>query len=159
MKHVETIIGATLASILLFVAMFFGWRQRRGSVLLRHDRDMPDDERRYLTRQIRRRVVCSVLLAIFAGFLFGWLYLEPRLPAAPAEGEAITQVAKDELRFLTYYWITALFVLLVILVLASWDLLATARYGFQRHQQLEQDRRAMLEMEAANLRRRRQELN
>jgi hypothetical protein len=53
----------------------------------------------------------------------------------------------------------AILLLLAILMLASWDFLATARYGFARQKQLELERRSMMEMEAAKLRRRRQELN
>jgi hypothetical protein len=156
----ETSVGITLACVLVFVAAFFSLRQRRTLRLLRADSEMPEEERTYLTRQVRRRLTCSALLLVFAGILVGWLFLEDRARGlVPGTGEAISEEAKDELRFLTYYWIAALLVLLGMLFLASWDFLATARYGFRRHKQLEQDRRAMLEMEAAKLRRRRQELN
>ena len=156
----ETTVGIALACVLVFVAVFFGMRQRRTLALLRLDEEMSDTERGYLTRQVRRRLICSALLLVFAGLLIGWLFMREQITELlPAPGDPITEEAKDRLRFITYYWIGALLVLLAILMLASWDFLATARYGFARQKQLEQERRAMMEMEAANLRRRRQELN
>jgi hypothetical protein len=140
--------------------VFFGLRQRRTLALVRIDEEMSDTERVYLIRQVRRRLICSVLLLVFAGLLIGWLVMRERYAGlVPVPGEPITDEAADRLRFIIYYWIGALFVLMAILVLASWDFVATARYGFARQKQLEQERRAMMEMEAAKLRHRRQELN
>ena len=156
----ETTVGSVLAAIVAFVAVFFALRQRRTLALLRLDEEMSDTERGYLTRQVRRRLVCSALLLVFAGLLVGWLLMRERVAGfVPEPGEPITDEAKDQLRFIVYYWIAALFILMAILFLASWDFLATARYGFVRHKQLEQERRAMMEAEAAKLRHRRQELN
>ena len=152
--------GTLLASVLVFVAVYFGLRQRRTFAQLRADTEMDAEERSYLARQMRRRLLCSALLVVLAALLIGGLFLDDRARAlAPPEGEPLSQEAKDELRFLIYYWISALLVLMAALFLASWDFLATARYGFSRHKQLEHERRTMLEIEAANLRRRRQELN
>jgi hypothetical protein len=157
---VETTVGILLACVLVFVAVFFGMRQRRTLALVRFDDEMSDTDRGYLTRQVRRRLICSALLLVFAGLLVGWLFMRERVVGfVPEPGEPITEEAKDQLRFVIYYWIGALFVLMAILVLASWDFVATARYGFARQKQLEQERRAMMEMEAAKLRHRRQELN
>jgi hypothetical protein len=71
----------------------------------------------------------------------------------------LPEEAKDSARFIALYWIVLCCVLMAILFLASLDLVATARFGMRRVRQLEQERRAALEMEAARLRRRRQELN
>ncbi len=150
-------IGLTLAGILIFLAVFFGLRQRHTLAQLRQDGQLSTDDRLYLVRQIRRRLICSVLMIVLAGLLVGGFFL-PEV-AAPAEGEPISEQAKDALRATSAYWIIALFVLLAILFLASFDFLATARFGMRRVRQLENDRRAVLEMEAARLRRRRQEMN
>ncbi len=122
---------------------------------------MADEECDYLTRQARRRLICSALLIVLAGFMIGWPFIgdERARGLAPVAGEPLSQEAKDAVRFLVYYWSAALLVLMVVLFVASWDFLATVRYGFSRHKQLEKDRRAMLEMEATKLCRRRQELN
>ena len=156
----ETGIGLSLAAVLVFVAVFFLLRQRHTMAQMRQDAQLSSEDRLYYIKQIRRRLICSVLMLIFAGFLVGWFFLDRDVAAlTPAEGEPLTEEAKDSVRFLTWYWIIALCVLLAILFLASFDFLATARFGLRRVRQLENDRRAVLEMEAAKLRRRRQELN
>ena len=153
-------IGISLAMILVFVAIFFGWRQRYTLAQLRFDAQLSAEDRRYYIQQIRRRLVCSALMIVFAGLLVGWFLLDRDVSAfTPPEGQPLTDEAKESVRFITYYWIVALAVLLAILFLASFDFLATARFGLRRMRQLEHDRRAALEMEAAKLRRRRQELN
>lgn len=153
-------VGISLAAILVFVAVFFGWRQRLTLAQLRLDQQMSREDRLYYVKQVRRRLLCSLLLIVLAGLLIGWVWVD-RDDAAlrPAEGAALTEETKDALRFFTWYWIIALSVLMAILFLASFDFLATARFGLRRMRQLEHDRRAALEMEVAKLRRRRQELN
>jgi hypothetical protein len=155
---VELSIGLALAAILVVVAVFFGLRQRHTFTQLRQDAQMSAEDRLYYIKQIRRRLICSVLMIVFAGLLVGWFFLD-KGALTVAEGEPLTEEAKESLRFITWYWIIALFVLLAILFLASFDFLATARFGLRRVRQLENDRRAVLEMEAAKLRRRRQEMN
>ena len=153
-------IGISLAIILVFVAVFFGWRQRNTLAQLRLDQQLSSDEWRYFVKQIRRRLMCSVLLIALAGLFVGWFCLDHDMAAlTPADGQPLTEEAKDTLRFLTWYWIIALSVLLAVLCLAAFDFLATARFGLRRMRQLEHDRRTILEMEATKLRRRRQELN
>ena len=150
-------IGLTLAGILVFLAVFFGVRQRHTLAQLRQDGQLAKEDRLYFIGQVRRRLICSILMIIFAALLVGWFFLGD--VAKPPEGEPIPEDVKDSVRFITIYWIIALFVLLAILFLASFDFLATARFGMRRVRQLENDRRAVLEMEAAKLRRRRQEMN
>jgi uncharacterized membrane protein YwaF len=118
------------------------------------------DERLYYIKQVRRRLICSFLLIVLAGMLVGWFWMDHDLAAfEPKEGQPLSEEAKDTLRFITWYWIAALSVLLAVLFIASFDFLATARFGLRRMRQLEHDRRTILEMEAAKLRRRRQEMN
>jgi hypothetical protein len=154
---VEIGIGLALAGVLIFLAVFFSLRQRHTLAQLRLDGELSAEDRLYFIRQVRRRLICSLLMVIFAGMLVGWFFLGD-VPK-PMEGEPIPDEVKDTIRFMTVYWIIALFVLLAILFLASFDFLATARFGMRRVRQLENDRRAVLEMEAAKLRRRRQEMN
>ncbi|GEM_PF-5704214 len=153
-------IGIPLAAIIVFVAVFFGWRQRYTLAQLRLDPQLAAEDRLYYAKQIRRRMVCSVLLLVFAGMLVGWFFLDQDVGALrPAEGQPLTEAAKASVRFITWYVIIALSVLMAILLLASFDFLATARFGLRRMRQLEHDRRAALEMEVTKLRRRRQEMN
>ncbi|MCI0680738.1 MAG: hypothetical protein L0Y71_01425 [Gemmataceae bacterium] len=153
-------IGITLATILVVVAVYFGWRQRSTLAQLRHDVHIAPEDRLYYVRQIRRRLICSVLLVLLAGMVVGWFLLNRDVAALrPAAGEPLTEEAKASIRFIATYWIVALGLVLVILVLACFDFMATARFGMRRMRQLENDRRTILEMEAAKLRRRRQEMN
>src|SRR5687767_13185426 len=156
----ELSIGISLAAILVFVAVYFGWRQRATLAQLRHDVHMAPEDRLYYVKQIRRRLICSVLLIVLAGMVVGWFLLDRDVAALrPAEGQPLTEEAKDAIRFIGGYWIIALGLVLIILILASFDFMATARFGMRRMRQLENDRRTILEMEAAKLRRRRQEMN
>lgn len=153
-------IGISLAVVLVFVAVFFGWRQRTTLAQLRHDVHIAPEDRLYYVKQIRRRLICSVLLILLAGMVVGWFFLDHDVTGLrPTEGQPLTEEAKDVIRFVATYWIVALGLVLIILLLASFDFMATARFGMRRMRQLENDRRSILEMEAAKLRRRRQEMN
>lgn len=160
MDITEQILGAALAALLLGLAVFFGWRQRRTIRTVREDGSLSHADRRYLWQQALRRLCGSALMAAFAGFLIGWLFVGQGLsdlaPAAEQpEAGPMPQHTKDSLRFLTLYWMTALLVLLALLALAVLDLWATARFGMRHRQQLAADRQAALEEEAARLRQRR----
>jgi choline-glycine betaine transporter len=156
---VELGVGLSLALVFALVGVYFGWQQRHTLAQLRSDTELSTADRRYLVKQVRRRLICSFLIIVFAAMLVGHFFLEDINTLRPAEGEPLAEEAKDSLRFITWYWIVMLCVLMAILALASFDFLATARYGLRRVRELEHDRRTVLEMEAAKLRRRRQELN
>lgn len=151
--------GIGLAAVLVFVAVFFGLRQRTTLAQVRRDPEMTADDRAYYLKQARRRLLCSVLLIVVAGLLVGWFFVDDVSMRELPPGQEPSQEDKDAARFIALYWIVLLCVLMGILLLASFDLIATARFGMRRVRQLEQERRAALEMEAARLRRRRQELN
>jgi hypothetical protein len=146
----ELFFGILLVAALLLLAGYFAWRQFQTRRALVHDRTMPAEERGYLLRQSRRRLICSMLMFLFAGFLIGWYFIEINLPE-------LKPAAADEkppplVELLAYYWIAALLVLFGILALAGVDFFATARYGLQQKKLLEIERRAALEIEAARLR-------
>jgi len=156
---VELGIGLSLAAVLVFLAIFFGLRQRHTLAQLRHDTQLSITDRRYFVKQVRRRLTCSFLMIVFAALLVGQFFMEDINDLRPPQGQELTEEAKDSLRLITWYWIVMLCVLLAILILAIFDFRATGRYGLRRVRELEHDRRAVLEMEAAKLRHRRQELN
>src|SRR4029079_3857426 len=128
---------------------------------LREDPQISREDRRYTQRQDWRRLIGSAPLGVSAGMFIAGFCLDQQISQLPRvePGAEVPESTKDELRFFTFYWITALALFLVVLVLAIFDLRATARFGFNQHKQLEQDRRAMLEAEAARIRRRRAEMN
>lgn len=186
MDPTELTLGLALALLLIGIAGYFALRQlqtfrllradaRRTPDgtnpeavmtdqtfrLLRADARLPHDDRRFLHQQAIRRLTCSVLMFALAGFLIGWFFLQPDFDALrPAvEGEPLPEEAKESLRFLTFYWIFALFLFLAVMALALLDLMATTRYGRQKQKQLEQHRREVLAAEAARFQDRRHELN
>jgi heme A synthase len=155
----EVFFGVIIILVLLGVAGFFGWQQIQNLQLLRNKRDLPPDERIFLRRQIRRRLVCSVLMFLFAGLLAGWLVIDSNLPdLRPANPDE--KPGENPWIVMTALYITCiLFVLFAILALAGIDLIATARFGFRSQRLLEIERRAVLEAEAARLRKKHHEQN
>jgi uncharacterized membrane protein YjgN (DUF898 family) len=162
----ELILSCVLVMVLIGLAVLFAWRQKRTLLYLKHETSLSSEDRSYLKGQVRRRLLCSLFMVIFAGFLVGWFFLEedfrqlrPALEKAAEAGPLENDPSKDSLRFYTAYWIGALLVLLGIMLLAGMDLIATLRFGFRHQRQLLSEHRTVLESEAAQLRYRRQELN
>ena len=77
MDPLELTLGMGLAGLLVGVAGYFTYRQQQTLQQLRHDTELTLDDRRYLHRQVVRRLFSSVLLVVLAGFLVGWFFLEP----------------------------------------------------------------------------------
>jgi hypothetical protein len=154
-----------LVAILVGLAVYFGRQQLRTLRNLRSPDAAGADERGYLRSRAYRRMVCSVLMVAIAGLLIGWLFLESeqrelqkQLAAAQTVDPSArpSQEHEDFIRLFWAYLCAALLVLLLLLVLATMDFWATARYGLSQHRKLQAARREMLETQMA---RRRQERN
>jgi flagellar basal body-associated protein FliL len=158
MNPAELIFGSLLVVALLALAGYFAWRQKKTLEKLRKQ-DLSPEDRLYAYKQVQRRLLCCVLMAVLGGMLIGGFFLGNQLRS---EGEAVAKKAddrapddaerRDSVRLFTFYWITFLLLLLVVLMLAAVDLLAIARFGFRHQRQLEAERRAMLESQAMRLR-------
>ena len=158
---IELIFGLALVALLAAVAVFYGWHQRHTLSLLRQDQRLSPHERGYLLGQVRRRTLCCILLALFAAVLVGWFFMEGgflELKAVDGQVLAEDEAAKDSLWFYTGYWIFAMVLLMVIMGLAAADLMATARYGLKKKRKLQDDHHALLALEAAKLRQKRQDV-
>jgi hypothetical protein len=155
MALAEFISGAVLVVVLLGLAGYFIWRQKKTLATL-HRSDLGPEDRLYVHKQVRRRLTCSVLMIVFAGMLIGWFFLEPEVRQGAPEHQAAAQDARADranmLRLVTVYWIVALLIVFAILFLAGHDLLATARFGLRLQRQLEAEQRAVLESDASRLR-------
>src|SRR5262245_61145 len=116
---------------------------------------MLSEERGYLMRQTRRRLVCPVLMLVFAGLLIGWFVIENNLPDLKLVAEQEPGKTHPLAELLAFYWIIALLVLFGILALAGLDFFATARYAMYQRKLLELERRTAMEIEVARLRKQR----
>jgi len=160
MNPAEIIFGSLLIVALLGLAGYAGWRQKKTLEKLRRQ-DLSREDRLYVHKQVQRRLLCCVLMAVLGGMLVGWFFLENQFRTEAAAVEKVDEKPADDaerrntVQFITFYWIAFLLLLLVVLFLAAFDLVATARFGFRHQRQLEAERRAMLESEALRIRRER----
>jgi hypothetical protein len=159
----QIIFGAVLVAALLFLSLYYGWRQIVALRRLRANPDLPDEERRYQHRQAVGRMVNSVLLLVLAALLTGVMaYLETptqqlvqQRDDAVARGEAPPELTPEQrhlVRVWGWLWVALLVVLLAVVLLAALDLWAIRRWGLRQYRKLQADRRAMIERQAARLR-------
>jgi hypothetical protein len=160
-KALEITIGLLFAIALVAVATYFAWRQRATLRTLRSDMTIPKDQRRFLLKQSQRRIFGSLLLYLLAAMLVGALFLDwdPRRMSLDGIPGRDDETAKQALRFLGFYTMSMLLLLLVVLALAVLDFWATARFGMQQQKLLFKEHQEMLEAELAEHRHRRAEMN
>lgn len=159
MEQPGIVFGLILVVVLLGLAAFSVWRQRKTLRLLRTE-ELSDADRRFFRGQVRRRLISAALMVVFAGLLVGSFFLTENLrdlrpaeqPAAQDQPPQANAEQRGAIQLFTFYWIVALLVLLGILALAAVDMWAIAKYGVRHHRQIEADRRAMIEEEAARYR-------
>jgi flagellar biosynthesis/type III secretory pathway M-ring protein FliF/YscJ len=166
----QIIFGVVLIAALLFLALYYGWRQVVALRRLRLHPELPDEERRYQHRQAVGRLVNSVLLLVLAALLAGvMLYYEgptqqlvDQNAAAEARGEPRPELTPEQrhlVRVWGWWWLALLVVLLAVVLLAALDLWAIRRWGLRQYRKLQADRRAMIERQAARLRQDRYDRN
>jgi uncharacterized membrane protein YedE/YeeE len=152
-----TTLGILIAVVLVLVAGYFIHRQRLTLQSLRADTNMPTEQRRYLYKQSWRRMFGAVLLILLGAMMLGSVFLdyEPQ----PGEGGVDKEAAKQAVRFLSFYLMTMLLVLMVILSLAVLDFWAIARFSVYQQKQLIQEHHAMLEADLLEYKHRQSESN
>lgn len=163
MTFSEIVFGTFLIALLVALAAYYAWRQKATLRLIRGESGLSPEDRVYLLRQVRRRLVCSVLMVVFAGLLVGWFFLEHNVaqieptPLQKAQGEKVdlNPEQKESVRYFTLYVILVFAVLFAILFLAAFDIIATAKFGLRYQRRLAADHRTVLQKEAATLRKER----
>lgn len=158
--NLEVILGGLLAVVLVGLAVFFIWQQKKTLQGLKSGQPPGREDRLYLRKQVNRRLVCSFLMMVIAGMLVGWVFVDRELSERPLDQDDIDRAEpgkifkeKTEIGGIKIlYWVAILVVLFAILFLAIIDLMATARFGLRQHRQLEAERKAMLEEEVARWR-------
>jgi hypothetical protein len=158
----QLLFGVVLVIVISCLAVYYIWRQAQTLRQLRHSDNLSPEDRSYFHRQAWRRLVGCALLVILAGMLAGYfLFLEEPARHLADQGQAARE--RDEtpvldpaqrgfLNVYAAYVILALLVLMAIVFTAAFDLLAIRRYGLRHHRQIQADRRAMIERQAARLR-------
>ncbi len=158
----QTVATALLIAVLLGLAGYYAWRQVRTLRALRDETMLPPEDWRYARNQAWRRLVCSALMVAFAAMLAGTFFgIESAMQelvnlgdAASARGEK-PPLSPEQQRLVNIwavYWSAALLILLGMLGIALYDLIAIRRFGQRHFRQLQADRRAMIERQAARLR-------
>jgi hypothetical protein len=159
----QILFGVVLVIVLLGLAGFYAWRQ---VLVLRRVRaaEAGGEEGIYLRRQAWRRLASSALMVLLAALLVGaFLFLEgPAQQLADrvdAEGPQAAEgpEQKSFVNFYSSYWIAFLLLLLVLVILAGFDLWAVRRFGLRELRRLQEDRRAMIARQSALLRQRREQ--
>jgi hypothetical protein len=148
-------LGILIAAALMAIAVYFIHRQRAVQQSLRTDTAMSSEQRRYLYKQSWRRIFGAVLLILLGAMIFGSVFLDYDPPGlGPENPPAEREVAKQAVRMLSFYLMTMLMILLVILALAVLDFWAVARFGLVQQKQLLQEHQAMLEADLLEYRQR-----
>jgi hypothetical protein len=153
----QIVFGIALVVVLLGLAGFFGWRQMLTLRMLRTSMTLSDEDRRYMRRQVWRRLTCSAIMVVLAAMLAAHFKLEPGAidMANKRAADPAYQFNAEEIQFRqTYaiYWVTVLLLLLAIILLAAVDFMAIRRFGLRHFRQIQADRRAMIKGELARIR-------
>lgn len=156
MDPTELIFAVLIFLVLGAVGLYFARQQVQALRWLRTQTELPAEDRSYVRRQARLRLIGCVLLwtlgaQVAAAYVFG---LEARARALGEQieeqrqegGNIVLNAEQKSFRTLYgLYWITALLVLLAIVFLAAYDIWAIRRYGQRHLRKIHEERRAMLE--------------
>jgi len=157
----QILFTALLVGILVSVAAVYAWHQVAVLRTLPPPGTLPQEDRLYLRNQAWRRLVCSGLMVVLAGLLVASFFVEPQGQQLVNEGEAararneqavFSPEQKDIFRRYTWFWISALLVLLLMMGIALYEVIAIRRFGWRHFRKLQEDRRAMIARQVARLR-------
>ena len=171
-------VALGLSAVLVILAVGTVVRQYRSLRRLARGPAVPSDDGRYLRNQAWRRILNSVFLLVLAGMLSG-SYLSGmedradeiartadarrKAAATAAEGDAPVVVPeqsaelRDFARFYFAWWIAILLVLMLVVILAFFDLWSTRKYAWQQLRRIRDEQRTLLERDLAMYKQTRQE--
>ncbi len=154
MPNLETIAATILVLVTLGVAFAFGLRQYRQ--LIRYGHAVASEERDFMWRTARRRLLISCMLGL-VGLLIGATYLSGLDHSVAAIGDSrgqqpLNPVEKQVVKLFSGSWIAILLLLLGIVAAVGLDLWYVRRHWRQSLQQIRDDRRDMMDRQLARLR-------
>ncbi len=164
MSPTHILYAVLLIVVLVGLAGYYAWRQVQTLRGLRHAGDLTREDRSYVRNQAWRRLANSALMVVFAGLIAASFQIEgPAQDLVNRGEEAAARNEKPDLnpgekqlvRAYGLFWVAALLVLMAMMGLALFDILAIRRYGRRHFRQIQADRRAMIERQAARVRERR----
>lgn len=151
----ERTVAWIVAGVAVAAAFALGYRQVRVFQWLKaHEVSLSTEDVKYHRWSIRRRLTGCVLLLLLAAMIAGiyWFDIASGLEELMALGEKAKNTGQKltaEQEAFVYnalrYVIGLLLVLMLIFILAGWDILAIRKYGIRHRQRIRDDRRAMLE--------------
>jgi hypothetical protein len=157
----QIVFGTALVVVLVGLAIFYGQRQLATLRRLRERMETSSEEDVYLHQQARRRLVNSVLMMLLAIVLVVFLVclegpmqrlVEEREKVAEGERVPLTPEQKSFAYLYYGFLIAFMLVLFAIVVIAAMDAWATRRFAVKQYRKLMEDRRDMIERQAARLR-------
>jgi hypothetical protein len=157
----QIVFGTILVLALVGLAGFYAQRQLLTLRRLREHGESPSEEDIYLRRQARRRLVNSVLMLLLAVLLVAVMVwgegraqaLVDKRGAMPPEDRPPLTLDEKSFAYLYYAWlVTVMVILFVVVAIAAVDAWATRQYAARQYRKLMEDRREMIERQAARLR-------
>lgn len=151
MPVLQIVFGVALVLGLLAVAGATAWRQL---VVLRNARDDGEEGRHERGRAVRRLIGSVVMLLLALMLLAAMIFLEEPMQKLVALGPIETDKPeyKEFKRLYGWFWVSFLLLLLVLLAVAAVDLWIVRRYGRRQMRRLQEERRAMVELQTERLR-------
>ena len=158
--------GLILAAILFLFSVMTIRAQFRLLDELRRTPTMPEEDRAYLRKRARRRVINSGLMFVLGGLL-AWTFLSGNEARAEEIGERFHQaqlaakqdptlppavLSPEEKEFRVFwasYWIVFLLILFAVFTLAITDFWATRRYAVKEMKRIRDDQKILLERDLA----------
>ncbi len=163
MENLQPALAGSIVIVLLSLGGYYGWKQLRALRRLRAQPDLPPEDRRYHYGHAWVTLASCTLLLILASLIGGSYLLGPEKradqlaeegQAQATEGEKPT-LSPEQRDFLKRYitlWNAALLVIMLLLLLAAYDLWAIRRYGLRHLRQIQEDRREMIQKELTLIR-------
>jgi hypothetical protein len=151
----QLVFGSLLVVLLVALGGYYAWRQVRRLRELGAGPPDPDGEGNFYRGQAWRRLVCSVLMVLFAALLVGSFFLQQQLPEEVADGDKPRVLSADEeasIYLFSYCWIGLLILFLGILFLAAHDLWATRKFALRQLLKIHERHHELIEQQALRLR-------
>jgi hypothetical protein len=158
----EMFVSLVFVAVLVGIAVFTARLPLRNLKRLCQPELIPSDERRYLGRQARLRLINSAFMLVLAGLLANAYLggvekqaglLTQRIDAKQAGTLEISaeerETDREFFRYYSYYWIAVLSVLFIILAIAVADLMTTRSYAWGQLTRIRKENRDLLERDLA----------